>query len=288
MSRRTPRDAGDGPGHRGPRDCYRPTDADGAHGRGQRARDRGAEPAIWLLTAVLALLFAALVVGATFGGCGCTKRPEWDSGLDRSDRFGNESGGGGTGRGTGAGEGGGTGDGSGPGAGNGSGAGGEGSDGAGGSGGTGEGGDGGAGKGPGGGGGPDSPGGSSPNTGGGQTADGKPVPGGGNGAGMGVGNDAAQPPAALPGRPRVQPQYDAATAAQVAERQLRGAEGRKNRGDFSGAYESAVEAFQAVEPHAAADDTCGRLLARAKQLLAELAEKQNNRARPRDVPTFFE
>jgi len=105
---------------------------------------------------------------------------------------------------------------------------------------------------------------------------------------MGAGNDAAEPPAALPGRPRVQPQYDAATAAQVAGRQLRGAEDRKNRGDFSGAYESAVEAFQAVEPHAAADDACAKLLARAKHLLAELAEKQKRKDPARDVPTFFE
>jgi hypothetical protein len=230
----------------------------------------------------------ALIVGATFDGCSCKKRPEFDTGLTGSDRSAGESGGGGTGRGTGAGEGGGTGDGKGPGSGDGTGAGGEGSEGSGGSGGTGEGGQGGAGQGAGAAPGGDSSGASGSAPGGGSSADGKPLAGSGTGNAMGAGNDAAEPPAALPGRQRVPPQYDAATAAQVAERALRRAVARKNQSDFSSAYESAVEAFQAVAPHAAADDACAKLLAIAKQLLVELAEKQTRKNPPRSVPTFFE
>jgi hypothetical protein len=288
MAQRKPYATGDDSGGRGPGHRPRSTDASHADGRGRRARDRGGEPAIWFLTAALALLFAALIVGATFDGCGCKKRPEFDTGLTRSDRFGGESGGGGTGRGNGAGEGGGTGDGTGPGSGDGSGSGGEGSEGSGGSGGTGEGGQGGAGQGAGAAPGAASSGDSGSAPGGGSSADGKPLAGSGTGNAMGAGNDAAEPPAALPGRQRVPPQYDAATAAQVAERALRRAVDLTNKSDFSGAYESAVEAFQAVEPRAAADDACAKLLARSKELLAELAEKQKRKTPPRDVPTFFE
>jgi hypothetical protein len=312
MARRSPHAAGEDPSGRDRRPGSRSADAGqtAAHASGQtagrtaspavktagkpaetpdrRAPDSGGEPTIRLLTAVLALLFAGLVVAATFDGCGCRKRDEFDTGLSGSERSGGGAQGVGTGHGDGAGSGGGTGDGSGSGSGDGAGTGGDGSEGSGGSGGTGEGGQDNAGAGGGGAPGKDSSAASGSAQGGGAAADGKPMAGSGDGNAMGLGDDQTKPPAALPGQRKQPPRYDAAEAVQVAERELRRAVDRKNRNDFGAAYAAAVEAFHAVEPHAATDDTCAKILARAKRLLAELAEKQTRTNPPRSVPTFFE
>ena len=104
----------------------------------------------------------------------------------------------------------------------------------------------------------------------------------------GTGDDAARPPAALPGRPRPKPRYDAKTACEVAERRLRQAESNRADGDPQNAYAAALDAFEALEPHAATDDYCRQLLGRAKRMLAELAESQNRQTRSLAVPTYFE
>jgi hypothetical protein len=59
-------------------------------------------------------------------------------------------------------------------------------------------------------------------------------------------------------------------------------------GDNPNAYSAALEAFEAVEPHAQTDDGCSQLLARAKRMLADLAESLNRDAPPRAVPTYFQ
>jgi hypothetical protein len=220
----------------------------------------------------------AVVLGSAISGCSCTRRPEWDSGLERRERparqpGGTESGGSATpgNAGSGSGNGGDERGGGGTGAGTGAGGGGSG---------TGEQGQGDGGRGPGGGNG----------TG---TADGpakgsQEVAGPGSGEAAGTGDDAAQPPAALPGRPKPKPLYDAGTASEVAERKLRSAEASQRKGDLGEAYAAALEAFEAVEQHAATNDACKAGLARAKQMLTELAENQNRKTRPRAVPTLFE
>jgi hypothetical protein len=108
------------------------------------------------------------------------------------------------------------------------------------------------------------------------------------GTAAGTGNDSSQAPAALPGRPRPKPRYDAATSVEVAERHLRQAAADRTAGDLGAAYGKAVEAFEAVEPHAATDDACKQMLARAKRMCTELAESQNRENRPQPVPTLFE
>jgi hypothetical protein len=220
----------------------------------------------------------AVVLGSTISGCSCTRRPEWDSGLERRERptrqaGGTESGGSATPGTAGSGSGNGGGEGGGGGSGAGAGAGGGGS-------GTGEQGEGNGGRGPAGGRGAGMADGS---------AQGSPeVAGPGSGTAAGTGDEAAQPPAALPGRPRPKPRYDAGTASEVAERKLRSAEASQRKGDLGEAYDSALEAFEAVEPHAATDDSCKAAFSRAKRLLTELAESQNRKTRPRAVPTLFE
>lgn len=220
----------------------------------------------------------AVVLGSALGGCSCTRRPEWDSGLERRERptrqaGGTEAGGSATPgtAGSGSGNGGGEGGGGGTGAGTGAGGGGSG---------TGEQGEGDSGRGPAGGNGAGATDGSAKG--------GQEVAGPGSGTAAGTGDEAAQPPAALPGRPRPKPRYDAGTASEVAERKLRSAEASQRKGDLGEAYAAALEAFEAVEPHAATDDACKAAFSRAKQMLTELAESQNRKTRPRAVPTLFE
>lgn len=220
----------------------------------------------------------AVVLGSAISGCSCTRRPEWDSGLERRERpnrqaAGTEAGGSatpgtaGSGSGNGGDEGGGAGTGAGTGAGGGAS-------------GTGEQGQGDGGSGP--------AGGNGTGTTDGSAKGGQEVAGPGSGTAAGTGDEAAQPPAALPGRPRPKPRYDAGTASEVAERKLSSAEASQRKGDLGEAYAAALEAFEAVEPHAAANDACKAALARAKQMLTELAESQNRKTRPRAVPTLFE
>ena len=220
----------------------------------------------------------AVVLGSALGGCSCTRRPEWDSGLERRERptrqaGGTEAGGSATPgtAGSGSGNGGGEGGGGGTGAGTGAGGGGSG---------TGEQGQGDGGRGPAGGNGTGTTDGSAPGS--------QEVAGPGSGTTAGAGDEAAQPPAALPGRPRPKPRYDAGTASEVAERTLRSAEASQRKGELGEAYAAALEAFEAVEPHAATDDSCKAAFSRAKQMLTELAESQNRKTRPRAVPTLFE
>lgn len=225
-----------------------------------------------------------VVIGPLIGGCSCSRRPEWDSGLRDSEpessaaQSGASSMGGGApvgeGSGTGgaseAGEGGASGGGSGqsPGAGGaavGAGKGGEGSGGSGSSGDASKGvADGGGGK------------------------EGGSVAGNQTRGKGGTAGDESLRPAALPGRPRPKPLYDAHAAAEVAERRLRQAETHRSDGDKSNAYGVALEAFEAVEPHAATDDACRQLLGRAKRILADLAESLNRESPTRAVPTYFQ
>lgn len=104
----------------------------------------------------------------------------------------------------------------------------------------------------------------------------------------GTAGEGSLPPAALPGRPRPKPLYDAKAAADVAERRLRQAETYRSDGDKSNAYAVALEAFETVEPHVATDDACRQLLGRAKRMLADLAESLNRETAPRPVPTYFQ
>lgn len=226
---------------------------------------------------------ASVLVGYLITGCSCTRRPEWDSGLRETEPMSTSARGGSAANGegdaavgaSGAGMAGGVGD---------SGSGGGGS-------GQGEGVGGAAdGKGTGGAGAGDS--GSS-----GDAADGA-ADGGGKSGGAAAGtqpggqggtaDNASIPPAALPGRPRPKPLYDAKTAADVAERRLRQANSIRSDGDLGNAYAAALEAFEAVEPHAPTDDACKQLRGRAKRLLGDIAEKLNHETSPRAVPTYFQ
>jgi hypothetical protein len=234
----------------------------------------------WRHLSPLGLVATTLVVvlGSAVSGCSCTRRPEWDSGLERRERptrqtGGTEAGGSATpgAAGSGSGNGGGEGGGGGTGAGTGAGGGASG---------TGEQGQGDGGRGP--------AGGNGTGTADGPTKGSQEVAGPGSGTAAGAGDETAQPPAALPGRPRPKPRYDAGTASEVAERKLRSAEASQRKGDLGEAYAAALEAFEAVEPHAATDDSCKVALSRAKQMLTELAESQNRKTRPRAVPTLFE
>lgn len=231
----------------------------------------------------LVLVFAASMF-ITAGGCSCSRRPEWDSGLRDTDpakqaqRGGADAGstassGQGSGTGDGSGQGAGGGGKEGGGQGTGEGAGGSGKDA--GTGGKGSGDRGAVGEG------------TSGSPDGGSQAGAAPVAGNEAGTAAGTGNDSSQTPAALPGRPRLKPRYDAATAVEVAERHLRQAAADRTAGDLGSAYSKAVEAFEAVEPHAATDDACKQALARAKQMCAELAKSQNRETVPQPVLTFF-
>lgn len=231
--------------------------------------------------AVLLLLLTAGCLGPLFAGCSCTRRREWDSGLRETERSPGakaegkgDAPGQGSGSGSGNGSGNGNGDGSGGGLGSGDGAGGAASN-------AGQGGEGSGSKGEAG----EAADGAA---GGGAKAGGGPVAGNQSGEAAGTGNEASQPPAALPGRPRPKTRYTASTAVEVAERHLRRAAANRDAGDLGNAYSEALEAFEAVEPHAASDNACQQLLSRAKRLCAELAESQNRDAQPRRVPTYFE
>lgn len=235
---------------------------------------------VWLLNrpvARVANMLLAITLGSILGGCSCSRRPEWESGLERRDRPTRQTGGtelgnsaipgdAGDGSGNGAG---GAGDGAGGGSGTNGGASG-----------TGEQGQGDGGSGP--------AGGSGAGTADGSASGRQPVAGPGSGSAAGAGDAPDQPPAALPGRPLPKPRYDAAKATEVAENHLDRAVVSQRRGDLNNAYAEALEAFEAVEPHAATDESCKAVLSRAKRMLAELAESQNLKTRPRNVPTLFE
>lgn len=230
-------------------------------------------------------LAVALLV-AFIGGCSCSRQPReaWDSGLRRSDRdeaqLGGASGGAAASErpadGSDDGGGAGSGEGSANGGGQGSG---EGRDGSGdnagqqgeGAGGSGQSGD------------------SANGTAGGGGKDGGDSVAGNNGADdTGGVADSSESAAALPGRPRPKPKYDATTAAAVAERHLQQATTDQAAGRLAAAYQAALQAFEAVEPHAATDNSCKQELARAKRLLSDLAGSLNRENRPRLVPTYFE
>lgn len=237
-------------------------------------------PTVAASISVAIILIAAGCFVSSLGGCSCTRRPEWDSGLRDSERSDGAGGGGsGHGAGQGSGEGSGSGSGNGPGdggggLGTGNGIGGAASD-------SGRGGEGAGGNGA-------SGAAADGSADGGSQAVGGQVAGNQAGTAAGAGDHASQAPAALPGRPRPKARYDAATAVQVAERHLRRAASTRDAGDVGNAYAEALEAFEAVEPHAASDDACKQMLSRAKRLCAELAESQNRDTRPRPVPTLFE
>ena len=234
----------------------------------------------------LAVLLTAVVVfssAAVLGGCSCTRRPEWDSGLrdtdgpERGQRGGANVGNASTaGDGSGDGSGNGSGDGSTDGHGQGDG---DGSKGAG----TGA-GEGGEGSGPAGSSGDSAAG----DSGGGKQDGGSAAAGNRAGEATGIGTDSSQPPAALPGRPRPKPRYDATTAAAVAERHLKRAASHRSSGDLGNAYADAIQAFEAVEPHATSDDACKHALARAKKMLQDLAESRNRKPIPQATPSYLD
>ena len=235
-----------------------------------------------------------IAVIAWFGlcaGCSCSKRPEWDPGLRNvRNKDAGQAGGASRGReqgpqgGAGSGHGGAGQGGSGQGAGGGAKGGdglaaGQGVQGGGSE--SGKGGESGAAEGAAGAGTDGSPA-------GGAQADGGPVAGNDAGTAAGTADDSSQSAAALPGRPRPKPRYDAPTAADVAEKHLQRAARNKAAGDRGNAYAEAIEAFEAVEPHAETDDSCRLVLARAKRMCEDLAEIQNRESRPQPVPTLFE
>jgi hypothetical protein len=243
-------------------------------------------PSIMLPRLVFRTTFAVALLVAFIGGCSCSKQPReaWDSGLRRSERdeaqLGGASGGaaaserpadgsddgGGAGSGEGSANGGGQGSGEGrDGGGNDAGQQGEGAGGSGQSG--------------------DS---ANRTAGGGGKAGGDSVAGNNDADDTGGVGNSSESAAALPGRPQPKPKYDAATAAAVAERHLQRATADRSAGKLEASYEAALEAFEAVEPHAAADNSCKQLLARAKRLLSDLAGSLNRENRPRSVPTYFE
>lgn len=252
------------------------------HGAGS-ARSRNRSRRFRVPAAVGGLILVA-ALATTLGGCSCRREPEWDSGLVRRESPARQAGGADSGdadsggpaagataqSGSGAGSGGGgNGDGAGAGAGSGGQAGGAGREG----------------------GGQNGGGAMGVGTSGasdGAATGGQPVAGNASGEAAGAGDDAAQPPAALPGRPRPRPRYTVEKASQVAERLLGRAEASQRRKDVATAYGEALEAFEAVEPHAATNEACKGMLTRAKKLLAELAESQTRAVRPRAVPTLFE
>lgn len=104
----------------------------------------------------------------------------------------------------------------------------------------------------------------------------------------GVSSDSSEPPTTFPGRPPSKPRYDPATAAEVAERHLKQAAAQRSAGDIGGAFVAASKAFDAVEPHATADDVCKEIWARAGTMLRDLAERQNRNPRPQAKPSFLE
>ena len=256
------------------------------HGACVAGLNRRAEPSwrIRCLKVRFASLFLVIMLGSALVGCSCSRRPEWDSGLQNRDRparqtAGNASGGA-AGGGQGSGEGSGAGDGSGAGSGGGGSEAGSGAGSGSAPNGTGKQGQGDDGSGP--------TGGSGTGSSDGSQSGNQPVASPGSGQAAGAGDAQDQPPAALPGRPRPKPLYDADTASEVAERHLRRAAVSQGQGDLGSAYDAALEAFEAVEPHAANDEACKAVLARAKRMLTDLAERQNRQTPPRAVPTLFE
>jgi hypothetical protein len=97
-----------------------------------------------------------------------------------------------------------------------------------------------------------------------------------------------EPPAALPGRPAVKPRYSAADALPIAEAALAVATAARRRNDLSAAYGAALEAFEAVHPHADGHESCRELAARANRMLKEVADQQGRRYKPQPVITIFE
>ena len=252
--------------------------------RTSEAASRGREAALARQRLAVILTIAMVFSSAALlGGCSCTKRPEWDSGLrDKDVPDPTQRGGANVGNASKAGDG--DGDGSGNGSGDGSSDGhgqgdGEGSEGAG----TGasEGGDGSGSAG--------SSGGSADGaSGGGKQEGGAAAAGNRAGDATGISTDPSQPPASLPGRPRPKPRYDATTAAAVAERHLKRAASHRSSSDLGNAYADAIQAFEAVEPHATSDDACKRALVRAKKMLQDLAERQNRKPIPQATPSYLE
>jgi hypothetical protein len=242
----------------------------------------------WLSLAVFLTTAIVFSSAAVLGGCGCKRQPEWDSGLRATDQpEPTQRGGADVGNGEKAGDGGGDGSGNGSGESStgGQGQGGQGQGDGEGSKGAGKGqGEGGEGSGPAGASG-DSAGGAA---GGGEQDGGATVAGSRAGEAAGIGTDPTQPPAALPGRPRPKPRYDSATAAAVAERHLKRAASHRSDGDLGNAYADAIQAFEAVEPHATSDDACKHALARARTMLQDLAERQNRKPIPRATPSYLE
>jgi len=99
---------------------------------------------------------------------------------------------------------------------------------------------------------------------------------------------ADKPAAALPGRPAVKPRYSAADAVPIAEAALADAMAARRRNNLSAAYGAALDAFEAVHPHADGHESCRELAARANRLLKEVADQQGRRYKPQPVITIFE
>jgi hypothetical protein len=253
-----------------------------ATNRTSDAASRGRNAALaWQRLAVILTIAMVFSSAAVLGGCSCNRRPEWDSGLrDKDVPEPTQRGGANVGNASKAGDGDGSGNGSGDGSSDGHGQGdGEGSEGAG----TGasEGGEGSGSAG-------SSVDSKAGDSGGGKQDGGAAVAGDRAGDATGISTDPSQPPASLPGRPRPKPRYDATTAAAVAERHLKRAASHRSSGDLGNAYADAIQAFEAVEPHATSDDACKHALVRARTMLQDLAERQNRKPIPQATPSYLE
>ncbi|MEO1993583.1 MAG: hypothetical protein ABGW78_16735 [Pirellulales bacterium] len=235
-----------------------------------------------LIVALCLCILIILCAGMLIGGCTCnrTPRPAWESGLRQTEASDREAGkAAGSGDGTGDASGSGEGNASGTGAGNGPGSGGQGEGAAAGM------------NGAAGGDGNNQPGTTTGLPGNGKHAgsqeNGSPIAGSQAEAATGPMEDATQTAAALPGQSPQPPKYDAATAARVAERHLRRARSYQTENNNDSAYDEAIRAFNAVEPHASNDQRCAQLLQNIKKMLVSL-ERERPPNKPDNVPTLFQ
>lgn len=104
-------------------------------------------------------------------------------------------------------------------------------------------------------------------------------------AGGDPGGAESGPAPALPGRGPRRPALPAEQAAEFAKASLGRARTALRGGDAGAAADLALEAYDAVAPHAAASRQCGALCTDAGKLLESIARKQGRAA---DQPTRFD
>lgn len=109
--------------------------------------------------------------------------------------------------------------------------------------------------------------------------------GGQSGASFDGGDAEPAPAPALPGRGERRPAMSAERAAGFAKANLDRARTAMRVGDVENASQLALEAYDAVAPHAAVSPKCGSLCAEAGKFLENVSRKQGRAA---DQPTRFE